>query len=102
MNAPDTLLQAQAAVVSSDDRYADLNMAPPAGRQQQVVAALKAVLPVGAILYREEDTRPYECDGLSAYRQLPMVVVLPTTEAQAIAVLDQSLGAFNRPIPSPY
>ena len=87
MNAPDTLLQAQAAVVSSDDRYADLNMAPPAGRQQQVVAALKAVLPVGAILYREEDTRPYECDGLSAYRQLPMVVVLPTTEAQAIAVL---------------
>lgn len=56
-------------------------------RQREVVAALRAVLPEQAVLFNEEDTRPYECDGLSAYRQLPMVVVLPQTEAQIIAIL---------------
>ncbi len=56
-------------------------------RQQEVVAALRAVLPAQAVLYNEEDTRPYECDGLSAYRQLPMVVVLPENEQQVIDVL---------------
>ena len=45
-------------------------------RQREVVAALRAVLPAHCVLFNEEDTRPYECDGLSAYRQLPMVVVL--------------------------
>ena len=57
-------------------------------RQQAVVAALRAALPAQSVLYTEEDTRPYECDGLSAYRQLPMVVVLPENEAQVIAVLN--------------
>ncbi|AHV91827.1 FAD binding domain protein [Bordetella holmesii ATCC 51541] len=39
------------------------------------------------MLYREEDTRPYECDGLSLFRALPAAVVLPETEAQLQAVL---------------
>ncbi|MDB5763393.1 MAG: glcD [Herminiimonas sp.] len=56
-------------------------------RQRDVVAALRAVLPEHCVLFNEEDTRPYECDGLAAYRQLPMVVVLPENEAQIIAVL---------------
>ena len=56
-------------------------------RQREVVAALRAVLPEHAVLFNEEDTRPYECDGLSAYRQLPMVVVLPQTEEQVVAIL---------------
>src|SRR3989475_1163291 len=56
-------------------------------RQRQVVAALRAVLPAHCILWREEDTRPYECDGLTLYRQLPMVVVLPETEPQVQQVL---------------
>ncbi len=56
-------------------------------RQREVVAALRAVLPEHAVLFSEEDTRPYECDGLSAYRQLPMVVVLPQTEEQVVAIL---------------
>lgn len=56
-------------------------------RQQQVVAALRALLPAHALLYNDEDTRPYECDGLAAYRQSPMVVALPETEAQVIAIL---------------
>lgn len=37
-------------------------------RQREVVSALRAALPHGCVLYNEEDTRPYECDGLSAYR----------------------------------
>ena len=58
-----------------------------AERQRRVVAALRAVLPAHCILWREEDTRPYECDGLTLYRQLPMVVVLPETEPQVQQVL---------------
>ena len=56
-------------------------------RQRQLVAALRGLLPAHCILWREEDTRPYECDGLTLYRQLPMVVVLPETEAQVQQVL---------------
>jgi len=58
-----------------------------ASRQSQVAAALRSALPQRCVLWREEDTRPYECDGLSMYRQLPMVVVLPETEEQVVAVL---------------
>jgi glycolate oxidase len=58
-----------------------------AERQREVVQALKPLLPAHCILFESEDTRPYECDGLSTHRQLPMVVVLPETEAQVQAVL---------------
>ena len=39
------------------------------------------------MLYRDEDTRPYECDGLTLYRQLPMAVALPDSEAQVAQIL---------------
>jgi hypothetical protein len=58
-----------------------------AARQQQVVAALRGVLPAHALLHHREDTVPYECDGLTAYRALPLAVALPETEAQVAAVL---------------
>jgi glycolate oxidase len=58
-----------------------------AERQAAVVAALQAVLPQGALLWHAEDTTPYECDGLTAYRQRPLVVALPETEGQVQAVL---------------
>lgn len=58
-----------------------------AARQQAAVAALSAVLPSHALLWQAEDTTPYECDGLTAYRQRPLVVALPETEAQVAAVL---------------
>lgn len=58
-----------------------------AERQSQVVAALQPLLPPGALLWQQEDTTPYECDGLTAYRQRPLAVALPETEAQAQAVL---------------
>jgi len=56
-------------------------------RQADVVAALSALLPPHALLWRREDTVPYECDGLTAYRQQPLVVALPETEAQVAALL---------------
>ncbi len=56
-------------------------------RQAQVVRALSAVLPAHALLWSDEQTRPYECDGLTAYRERPLVVVLPEDEAQVAAVL---------------
>ena len=49
--------------------------------------ALRAVLPDSAIRLGVEACRPYECDGLTAYRQVPPVVVLPTTESQVRSVL---------------
>jgi glycolate oxidase len=56
-------------------------------RQAEVVSALQAVLPAHALLWQIEDTVPYECDGLTAYRERPLVVALPETEAQVAAVL---------------
>ena len=44
-----------------------------------VLSALRAVLPAHAVLSSSENTTPYECDGLTAYRQRPMCVVLPET-----------------------
>jgi glycolate oxidase len=61
--------------------------AVPGISSREVVAALRAFLPERAILHEEEDTRPYECDGLTAYRQLPMVVALPETEEQVQRIL---------------
>jgi glycolate oxidase len=58
-----------------------------AARQREVVAALLAVLPAHAVLYTPEETTPYECDGLTAYRERPLAVALPETEAQVQAVL---------------
>ncbi|MBK6959303.1 MAG: FAD-binding protein [Nitrosomonas sp.] len=54
---------------------------------QELVNNLRSFLPPEAVLYETEDLRPYECDGLSAYRQLPLVVVLPRTEEQIVKIL---------------
>jgi len=56
-------------------------------RQTEVVGRLRQLLPADAVLHAEEDTRSYECDGLSAYRQLPMVVALPSSEEEVRQVL---------------
>ncbi|MBP9685129.1 MAG: FAD-binding protein, partial [Rhodoferax sp.] len=56
-------------------------------RQTQVVHALLANLPKHSLLWQREDTTPYECDGLTAYRQRPLVVALPETLDQVQAVL---------------
>lgn len=66
-------------------------------QQEQVIAELKRLLPPNMVLADTESKRPYECDGLSLYRQLPMVVVLPETEQQAITVL-QVAKRLNVPV----
>ena len=68
-----------------------------AARQREVVAALSAVLPAHALLWQPEDTTPYECDGLTAYRERPLVVALPETEAQVAAVL-KACHALDVPV----
>jgi glycolate oxidase len=60
---------------------------PRAQRRAAVVDALGAVLPAHALLWHSEDTVPYECDGLTAYRQQPLVVALPQTEEEVAGVL---------------
>ena len=56
-------------------------------RQAEVATALLEILPPASVLWEASDTRPYECDGLSMFRQQPMVVVLPDTEDQIASIL---------------
>ncbi|MDP2794480.1 MAG: FAD-linked oxidase C-terminal domain-containing protein [Sulfurisoma sp.] len=55
--------------------------------RQRLLAELRAIVPATALLTDFEDIKPYECDGLTAYRQLPLAVVLPEDEAQVVAIL---------------
>jgi glycolate oxidase len=66
-------------------------------RQSQAIAALRDVLPEHALIWNAEDTTPYECDGLTAYRTRPLAVALPETEAQVAAVL-KSCHALGVPV----
>src|SRR3954447_5406754 len=56
-------------------------------RRDRIVAGLRAIVPGEGVIATEREMRPYECDGLTAYRQLPMVVVLPDTTEQVSRVL---------------
>ena len=52
-----------------------------------LIRRLREVLPAPALLAEDEEMRPYDCDGLTAFRQLPMLVALPENEAQAQAII---------------
>ena len=56
-------------------------------RRHEIVAALRAIVPGEGVIDDPDALRPYESDGLTAYRQPPMVVVLPQTTAQVSAIL---------------
>jgi glycolate oxidase len=56
-------------------------------RQREVAAALRTFMPPSSVLFEREDVQPYECDGLSAYRQVPMIVALPEDEEQVQRIL---------------
>ena len=56
-------------------------------RRDHIVAALRAIVPGEGVIAAEREMRPFETDGLTAYHQLPMVVVLPGTTAQVSEVL---------------
>jgi glycolate oxidase len=53
----------------------------------EAIQALQRVLPADRLLVRSEDTLPYECDALTAYRRTPLAVALPATAAEVAAVL---------------
>ena len=80
-----------------------LTMPPPdqtvLRRRDQVVAALRAIVHGEGVIDDLDEMRPYESDGLSAYRQVPMVVVLPETTAQVAAILRWCDGEGVKVVP---
>ncbi len=68
-----------------------MQMPPPdpaiLSRKGEVVSRLEAVLPPGAVIHDEAETRAYECDALTAYRCPPLAVVLPASTEEVSAVL---------------
>ena len=56
-------------------------------RRDEIMAALRRIVPGEGVIAHHREMRPYESDGLTAYRQLPMVVVLPDTTGQVAQVL---------------
>jgi glycolate oxidase len=56
-------------------------------KRRSVASALNAFLPMSSVLTSDEDLKPYECDGLSVYRALPMLAALPTTVAEVQQVM---------------
>ena len=66
------------------------DMAPDgtvANTRSQLLSALAAVLPQDSLLFEREQTAPFECDGLSVFRQVPLAVALPASEEQVREVL---------------
>ncbi len=63
---------------------------PDAGildRRSEIVARMRQIVPGEGVIVDEDELRAYECDGLTAYRQLPLIVVLPETPDQVSRVL---------------
>ena len=56
-------------------------------RRDGFIAALRAIVPGEGVIADEKGLRTYECDGLSAYRTLPLAVVLPESVEQVAAVM---------------
>ncbi|HUF20904.1 MAG TPA: FAD-linked oxidase C-terminal domain-containing protein [Burkholderiales bacterium] len=53
----------------------------------ELVRRLSAMLPAGSLLHETEDLKPFECDGLTAYRRVPLAVALPENETQICETL---------------
>jgi glycolate oxidase len=68
-------------------------------RRAEIAAALRAIVPGDGVIDAEEERRAYECDGLSAYRQLPMLVVLPETTEQVAKILAYCHGEGIKVVP---
>jgi glycolate oxidase len=56
-------------------------------RRAAIVEGLRALVPGEGVIVEERERRAYETDGLTAYRQLPLAVVLPSTTQEVAAVL---------------
>ncbi len=56
-------------------------------RRERIIADLRRIVPGEGVIDHPDELRAYECDGLTAYRNLPLAVVLPETTSQVAAVL---------------
>ena len=56
-------------------------------RRTAICTALRTLVPAACVIDNNEGMRAFDADGLSAYRQLPLAVVLPETVAQIAAVM---------------
>ncbi len=68
-------------------------------RRNEIAAALRVIVPGEGVITNESELRPYESDGLTAYRQLPMIVVLPETVQQVSAILSYCHAQGVRVVP---
>jgi glycolate oxidase len=68
-------------------------------RRGEIIAALRRIVPGEGVIAEEEELRAYECDGLTAYRQLPMIVVLPETVQQVSDILKYCHGSGIKIVP---
>jgi glycolate oxidase len=68
-------------------------------KRDRVIAAMRAIVPGEGVIVDQEALRPWESDGLTAYRQPPMLVVLPETVEQVSAVLRWCHGEGVRVVP---
>ena len=86
---------AEAGRSAENERFANPHLGVTDERRTQIVNRLAEILPAGTLLHRPAEIKPYECDGLSVFRQEPVAVVLPTDEAQVIQILKtcRELGA---------
>ncbi|PAU78246.1 glycolate oxidase subunit GlcD [Halomonas salipaludis] len=69
----------------------------PHNDKAEVRQRLAEAVPGMTLLYREEDLRPFECDGLAAYRVLPMLVALPNSLDQ-VEMLLKTCHAMGVPV----
>jgi glycolate oxidase len=58
----------------------------------EIAATLRHALGTGAVLVGREELKPYECDGLSAYRATPLVATIPSTEKEVASILEVALA----------
>ena len=56
-------------------------------RRAEIIKAMRAIVPGEGVIADEAMLKAFECDGLMAYRQLPLIVVLPETTAQVSQIL---------------
>ncbi|MDO6414715.1 FAD-linked oxidase C-terminal domain-containing protein [Sphingomonas sp. BIUV-7] len=68
-------------------------------RRAEIVAALRAIVPGEGVIDDLDGRRAYESDALTAYRQIPLVVVLPDTKEQVAAILVWCRDAGVRVVP---
>ena len=62
-------------------------MSRPKSASDPLIKQLRSILPESCIVSDPVSMKPYECDGLSGYRQMPRVVVLPESVEQVQAVM---------------